>query len=993
MPATVADPTKREISGFFLSQEKFGAHLAALASPACGTASLRLFHNEPQHTAAVLQALRDNTSVTSLDIFELDPASADMLASLLSNNARLTSLAIHHAHGADAAARLAAGLAANAGLTQLHFSQLDARGVTAIANAIGAWANSAAGAGAARLQHLRLDKSLLNAEAAAALAAALGPQAAALARLEVVESDMGGGAAATLLGSPAWAALTAALTELDLSGCHLGPQAGELLGCFLATPGCRLAALALPNNRLLGPSGAAALAAGLAANASLRRLDLANCGVTAPGVVALAAALRPEAGAGGAAAPPPLQHLCLNDNAAGAEGLLALLCAMSPFPLPQALPQQQPGLLLPCGLRTLHLDANQVRGADLAEALGVAAPPKILAPAAAAVHQQAVAMAAAARDARAAATAAAASAASAEDAGAAAAAAAARRFVHVTGPLEQLSLGGNALYDVGTTALAAALGGAPALESLDLRENGISDAGVAALLPLVGGGGADGRRVLGGASRRGSAGGGGSCGAAGGGASAAAGGLQGLVLDGNRIHNAGGQALLEAVTAAPGLWRFSAEANKLTDPALRLSLTQLSQLRAARHSQLVVLGRQYSSSSSSSGEDPEGGQNGGRRSGGGGGGADSARRGSGGGGGGGGGSHRSSMEEEDRPPQHQNGGGHGHGHVAANAMDLDGPQQQDHQHQHQHHQHKHRLDDEANGHNGDGDGGSSSGDERRPSGGGRNVAARAGLNGGPHDIHVSAGAQATAAAAAAMLAATAAAADRGAAGYGAGLAPMDVTGNGNGCDTTQTGAVRCHLQAMAVGSPHLPCGDGGGLGGGCGGAHPMAIDSQPCMPSSSAGCGAGLGGAARPPSVGGVSSRDSSLFGSYDPPSHMEAHGCFRSSSSSGVAAAAGSMPPRSGNAGAGGRFGSSSGGGGGGLLATSPPPAMCYVNAMTGVGGAGSVGVSKQAAVAGGGGHGGHGAGGGHDFTSTPQQILPACRRPRYKPLTPEQQRMFEDF
>ncbi|KAG2445770.1 hypothetical protein HXX76_000374 [Chlamydomonas incerta] len=963
MPVAAADPTKREISGFFLSQEKFRSHCDALASPACGTVSLRLFHNEPQHTAAVLQALRDNTSVTALDVFELDPASASTLASLLSSNPRLSSLTIHHSHGAEAITRLAAGLAANTGLTQLHFSQLDARGVAALAGAIAAWAT--ASNGAARLQHLRLDKSLLNAEAAAALSAALGSQAAALARLEVVESDVGGEAAAALLGSPGWAELTAALTDLDLSSCHLGPQAGELLGRFLAAPGCRLAALALSNNRMLGPGGAAALAAGLTANASLRRLDLAGCGVTAPGVAALAAALRPQAPGGDAA---PLQQLCLNNNAAGAEGLLALLCAMSPFPQPQ--PQaadQHAGLLLPCGLRTLQLDSNHIRGADLAEAMGVAAPPKILSPAAAAVHQQAAVLAAAAREARAAALAAASA-----DGGEAEAAPSGRRLVHVTGPLEQLSLAGNAVYDAGTAALAAALGGAPSLESLDLRENGISDAGVAALLPLVGGGaGADGRRMLSGASRRGSAGGAGvGC------AGTAAGGLQGLLLDGNRIHNAGGQALLEAVTAAPALWRFSAEANKLTDPALRLSLTQLSQLRAARHSQLVVLGRHYSSSSSSSsGEDPDGqGQNGRRGSGGGG--ADSARRGSGGGGGGGGGggSHRHSMEEEHQPQQQQNGGGGGNMAGAAH-MDLDGPQGDSRFHPHQH---KHRLEEERAGGGSSSSGDERSGDEWRPSVGGRNVAARAGLEGGPHDVHVSAGCQA--AAAAAMLAATAAVGD-GAACHRAGPTPMDVAGSGNGhgsgngCDSTPTGAVRRHLHAMAVGSPRVPCGGGGGLGGGCGGAHPMAIDSQPCMPSS-AGCGGG-GGGGRPPSVGGASSHDS-LFGSYDPPSHMEAHG-FRSG---GMAAG---TPPRGAAAGAGGRFGSS--GGAAGMMATSPPPAMCYVTAMTGVGGAGSVGVSKQA------GGGGGGAASGHDFKSTPQQILPACRRPRYKPLTPEQQRMFEDF
>ncbi|GFR46831.1 hypothetical protein Agub_g8467, partial [Astrephomene gubernaculifera] len=622
---------KREISGFFLSAEKFASHVAAIASPDCTTKRLRLFHNEPHHTSAVVQALTHNTSVTSLDIFELDSAAATTLASVLSPDMPpITSLAVHHLHDHEAVCRLAQGIAANRNLKELHFSQLNARGVTALAEALAAWATSpstltspAASASAslqprtttatqdtnqqpqlARLQLLRLEKCLVNAGAAAALAAALGPQAAALERLQVVECDLADAAAAALLGAPEWGALAGAhvLSCLDLTSCGVGVQGAALLGRFLATSRS-LHTLNLANNKNLGCAGVTALLQGLPANTSLTRLDLSCCGIATQGVQALAAALRPQAAPPSAdadashnapsseAAPPPthpLQHLVLSGNSAGAAGLLALLRAMSG-------PQ-------PCRLRTLQLDRNHIRGVELAEALGVAAAAEAAGPYKTTTTAPPPAVAPTSTE-----------------------------VLRVTAPLELLSLAGNALYDTGVTALAACLAEAPCLEQLDLRENGIADAGVTALLPLLA------------PARNGSA-------VASGGAAAPPplAGLQGLLLDGNRVHNAGAQMLLAAVTAAPGLWRFSVEANKMTDPGLRLSLAQLGQMRAARHSQLVALGRQYSASSSSSssgasedaaGRRGSGGGAGGRGSGGGAGGGsggagDTASSGGGSGGGG-----------------------------------------------------------------------------------------------------------------------------------------------------------------------------------------------------------------------------------------------------------------------------------------------------------------------------------------------------------------------
>jgi Ran GTPase-activating protein (RanGAP) involved in mRNA processing and transport len=116
---------------------------------------------------------------------------------------------------------------------------------------------------------------------------------------------------------------------------------------------------------------------------------------------------------------------------------------------------------------------------------------------------------------------------------AAAGGAAAPGGLRLTAPrLAALRLASNSLYDAGAALLEELLGGAKALAELDVRSNGVGDAGAAQLLRLLA-------------------------------PPPPAPPLQALLLDGNRLHNAGGQALLQALAAAPGCWRFSAEGNKV----------------------------------------------------------------------------------------------------------------------------------------------------------------------------------------------------------------------------------------------------------------------------------------------------------------------------------------------------------------------------------------------------------------------------------------------
>lgn len=268
------------------------------------------------------------------------------------------------------------------------------------------------------------------------------------------------------------------------------------------------------------PSAAAAhLGRFLSASCALGHLNLAgNARIGCAGATALAQGLSSGA--------PALQHLDLSGCGIGTPGVQAIAAALT---VNRQLSLQRLQLshnaagaaglhaLLtalsgpaPTALASLHLDANFIRGAELAQLLPQQEPAQD------AEHQ--------------------------------------RQPLLVTAPLEQLSLATNSLQDAGATALATCLSAAWRLQQLDLRDNGIADNGVATLLPLLGPAAAAAAATARGQQPAAAAPAAGPRGPT----------LEGLLLDHNRLHNSGAQLLLEAATAAPGLWRFSAEANKLT---------------------------------------------------------------------------------------------------------------------------------------------------------------------------------------------------------------------------------------------------------------------------------------------------------------------------------------------------------------------------------------------------------------------------------------------
>ncbi len=525
-----------------------------------------------------MRALASNTSVTSLDIYELDPSTAAGLGAVLATNPRISSLAIHHLQGEEAVRSLSPGLAANRSLNHLHFTQLDGASVAHLAAAIGAWTSQQQElTGSCRLQQLRLEKSSLTEAAAEALAGALASQGASLQSLELVECDVGEAAGCALLSARGWELLVQqqALRSLDLTSCNLGPKGEQpdvisrsyalvhtlnlfsptaVRTCFHVSSMTRSQALrvrcASPQNVLAPtsaaplntplltsspflPSAAAAhLGRLLSASRTLGHLNLSgNSRIGCAGATALAQGLSSGA--------PALQHLDLSGCGIGTPGVQAIAAALTAN---RQLSLQRVQLshnaagaaglhaLLtalsgpaPAALASLHLDANFIRGAELAQLLSHEEPSQDT------EHQH--------------------------------------QPLLVTAPLEQLSLATNSLQDAGATALATCLSAAWRLQQLDLRENGVADSGVAALLPLLGP-----AAVAAAAAARGEQ-------PAAAAAAAAAGPrgpvLQGLLLDHNRLHNSGAQLLLEAVTAAPALWRFSAEANKLTGEGSRQSCRYL----------------------------------------------------------------------------------------------------------------------------------------------------------------------------------------------------------------------------------------------------------------------------------------------------------------------------------------------------------------------------------------------------------------------------------
>lgn len=206
----------QEVSAQFVPPEKFSAVCADLQSPACTVATLRLFHNEPEHTAAMLAALAHNTSVVDFDISELDAQGAALLEAWLSSSQTLKGLTVHHMHCAPAVARAASGIASSHALTSLHLSGLDAVGISAFARALANWSPS-------RLQSFTLQASSFTGEAAAHLGEALASQAGALKSMTVTSSHLADQVAASLLAPLAHVA-AAGLVSLNLSANRIAAE-------------------------------------------------------------------------------------------------------------------------------------------------------------------------------------------------------------------------------------------------------------------------------------------------------------------------------------------------------------------------------------------------------------------------------------------------------------------------------------------------------------------------------------------------------------------------------------------------------------------------------------------------------------------------------------------------------------------------------------------------------------------------------------------------
>jgi hypothetical protein len=136
--------------------------------------------------------------------------------------------------------------------------------------------------------------------------------------------DVGWGSAEIALLCECLPSMTS-LTSLDLSHNRLGRAGADLLCAALVPPKPPSALVRLDMSSTgLGPSGAVALAVGLAACRSLSWLDLSRNELKDEGIEALAAALGSEGGGGCA-----LSTLALNTNEvrAGGAAALARLCA------------------------------------------------------------------------------------------------------------------------------------------------------------------------------------------------------------------------------------------------------------------------------------------------------------------------------------------------------------------------------------------------------------------------------------------------------------------------------------------------------------------------------------------------------------------------------------------------------------------------------------------------------------------------------------------
>lgn len=172
------------------------------------------------------------------------------------------------------------------------------------------------------LTSMDLDDGALDRRGLERLAAALGRHGR-LAELDLSRNVVGAKGAGYLA-----AALrqNRSLRVLILRAAQIGPVGAGRLAEALGELGCPLRELSLCGNKKVGDEGAGLLAASLAKNATLEVLDLAGCGVTARGAVALAAPIKAGHGDGCGGLKVLLR---LRDNALGDEGAEALASAAS----------------------------------------------------------------------------------------------------------------------------------------------------------------------------------------------------------------------------------------------------------------------------------------------------------------------------------------------------------------------------------------------------------------------------------------------------------------------------------------------------------------------------------------------------------------------------------------------------------------------------------------------------------------------------------------
>lgn len=226
-----------------------------------------------QELNALRDALRSNTHLAELSAggLPLPPPTAEALGELVAASASLASLCAGDAEtGDESAAALAPGLARSRALLRLDLSNraLGPAGAAALARAL-ASGGLPNGGSAAPGSH----------DPATLAAAALGGAQPGLHTL-VLAGNRGLGDA----GAAALAPAALVLSELDLSGCGLGPdgatalagRAGGGVGAA-AGPYGRLSVLRLGANQL-GPAGAAALAT-LVGGRGLRELHLPGCAI------------------------------------------------------------------------------------------------------------------------------------------------------------------------------------------------------------------------------------------------------------------------------------------------------------------------------------------------------------------------------------------------------------------------------------------------------------------------------------------------------------------------------------------------------------------------------------------------------------------------------------------------------------------------------------------------------------------------------------------